>query len=158
MKCFNLVLSLVYFVFFPVVSQTALADEWKVVQYSLEAGEEVVLLPLPSEMPSEFLEEQLPRVQPELHFSGVRSEEGGSLAQAMLVLPPLSVGEVGENGGVEVTPFFALKGQNNGQTLVLAIEGGLQLSLGQLNIQLSVDKAVSNFSDTSVQVSGVIKF
>jgi hypothetical protein len=147
---FSLPLSLLL----PLVPLPALAEEgWEEVKDTLYEGKEVVLLPLQSEISSEFLEEQ-PPPQPELHFSG--DQEGGvNLAQATLAFPPISVGEQGF-----ISPFLALKGQDDGthQGQSLAVEGGLQLSLGQLSLHLSLERTIHPFPFTTFMVNASFKF
>ena len=131
-------------------------DGWAGVQSSLEGGEEVVILPLPSEIPAEFVEEQ-PLVQPNLYFNGIQGD-GGSVAQAMWVLPSLSAGE---NGVVEVTPFLALNGQDDGtrQGQTLAGGGGVVLSLGErIQGKFGWERTIYPFPYTSMQVSGSFQF
>ncbi len=147
---FSLPLSLLL----PFVSFPALAEEgWEVVKDTLYAGEEVVLLPLPSETPSEFLEEQ-PPPQPELHFSG--DQEGGvNLAQAMLVLPSLQLG-----GWAAVTPVLALKGQDDGtRDLTLSGEGGMILSLGgRIQAKVAWERTIRPFPLNTFMVNASFHF
>jgi hypothetical protein len=141
------------FLFLP----SALAEEedpWKEVSRSLDSGEEVVLLPLQSEIPLD-LQEQPPTPQLELHFSGAQVENT-SVAQAMLAIPAIPVGEQGI-----VSPFFSLKGQSDGtrEGQTFSVEGGVSLSIGERSqIQLSVETMVSPFPSTSIQGNVVFKF
>jgi len=147
---FSLPLSLLL----PFVSFPALAEEgWEQVRLSLESGEEVVLLPLPSEISSEFLEEQPPPL-PELHFSGSQAD-GTSLAQAMLVLPSLSFG-----GNGDVTPFLAFKGQDDGtRDLTLSGEGGVILSLGgRIQAKFSWERTIRPFPLNTFMVNASFHF
>jgi hypothetical protein len=141
---------------FPLISTSfAMAEEvdpWESVSRSLDAGEEVVILPLPSEIE---LEEQPPPQQPELHFSGASSEGGGNIAQATLAFPSISVGEQGV-----VSPFFALKGQSDGtdQGQIMAIEGGVSLSIGErAHLQLSIERMVYPLPLTAFQMNAVFR-
>jgi hypothetical protein len=151
MRLFSPALS-IFLLFLPL---PALAEEgWEEVKDTLYEGKEVVLLPLQSEISSEFLEEQ-PPPQPELHFNGAQAD-GGSVAQATLAFPPISVGEQGI-----IFPFLALKGQDDGtrQGQSVVIEGGVIMSLGDImQLKISGERTIHPFPDTSLQVSGSFHF
>lgn len=147
------------FVLFPLIfTSFAKAEEvnpWDDVYRVLDAGEEVVILPLQSEIHLD-LQEQPPPPQPELQFGGANGEGGTSVAQAMLTLPPVSVG-----GQSAISPYFALKVQSDGtrEGQSLSVEGGISLSIGERSqIQLSVETMVSPFPSTSIQGNVVFKF
>jgi hypothetical protein len=134
----------------------ALAEEvnpWEEISQALYAGEEVVLLPLPSEIGER--QEQPPPPQPELHFSGAQVE-GTSTAQAMLALPPIYVG-----GQSAISPYFALKVQSDGtrEGQSLSVEGGISLSIGDRGqLQVSIEEVVYPFPQTAYKVDAVFRF
>jgi len=151
MRLFSPALS-IFLLFLPL---PALAEEgWEEVKDTLYEGKEVVLLPLQSEISSEFLEEQ-PPPQPELHFNGAQAD-GGSVAQATLAFPPISVGEQGI-----IFPFLALKGQDDGthQGQSLAIESGVVLSLGdKIQAKFAVERTIRPFQFTTFMVNASFHF
>lgn len=129
------------FVLFPLIFTSFAKSEevnpWDDVYRVLDAGEEVVLLPLQSEIYLN-LQEQPPPPQLELHISGANGEGGESVAQAMIALPAIPVGEKSS-----ISPFFAFKGQSDGtrEGQTLSVEGGLAISIedrGQL--QFSIER------------------
>jgi hypothetical protein len=133
----------------------ALAEEgWEEVKDTLYEGKEVVLLPLQSESYYESLGDQ-PPPQPELHFSGAQGE-GGSLAQATLAFPPISVGERGF-----ISPVFALKGQDDGtrQGKSLTGEGGVILSLGgRIQAKFAWERTIRPFPLNTFMVNASFHF
>jgi hypothetical protein len=139
-----------------ILSTPALAEDgstWKEVSKILDTGEEVVILPLQSEIPLDLQEQPPP--QPELHFSGAQVEHT-STAQAMLALPTISVGEQGI-----ISPFFALNGQSDGtrQGLTLSVEGGISLLVGELvQLQFSIEEMIHPLPITSFKMNAVFRF
>jgi hypothetical protein len=130
-------------------------EGWEEVKDTLYEGKEVVLLPLQSERYYESLGDQ-PPPQPELHFSGAQGD-GISLAQAMLLLPPLSDGE----RSVEAKPFFALRGQDDGtrQGKSLTGEGGVILSLGgRIQAKVAWERTIRPFPLNTFMVNASFYF
>lgn len=147
MKAFSL------FLFLFLSTTPALAEEvssWEEISQALYAGEEVVLLPLQSEIPLD-LQEQPPPPQPKLHFSGANGEEGESVAQSTLAFPPISVGEKSA-----ISPFFALKVQSDES---LSVEGGISLLVGELvQVQLSIEELIYPLPQTAYKFDAVLRF
>lgn len=119
-------------------SALAEVDPWEEVVDALRLGDEIVILPLPSELSTEF-REQPPPSKPQLHFSGAQVENI-SVAQVMLAVPLISVGNAGA-----ASPFFAIKGQSDGtrEGNALAIEAGMSLSIREwLQVQFSIERII----------------
>jgi hypothetical protein len=158
---FSLPLSLLL----PLVPLPALAEDKCKEEISWEESGEVIICPLtrwgwgtvpgiPWTVPEDVLLVIFPP-QPALHFSGAQGD-GGSVAKATLAFPPISVGEQ-----AIFSPFLALNGQDEGtsQGLTLAVEGGLQLSLGQLSLQLSAQRTIRRpFSFTTFTANASFEF